>query len=294
MFGARRQGKRGARQWGLWALAVLWLVHGLWVLKGRGPAGILSRAGSALSQPFLRASGRIESWQAGRGRRHTDLAQAQANVDYLRAEVEALRLEAARQAPRLAEAEELVRLSGLRQQLPLELKPGRILVNTRRAPYGGFVLDQGEDAGFRPDQGVIAPEGVVGRLWEVGAHQASVLPLDAYNASTSVMLAGSRATGILQGTGPGRAEIRYIGSQEIVQPGERVLTSGLDGVFPRGLLVGTVSRVQARDLELEVEVLLAAPLDRLHLVLVVPFRPPSELAAPAQPPAIPVQKGGGR
>jgi rod shape-determining protein MreC len=124
----------------------------------------------------------------------------------------------------------------------------------------------------------------------VAATQSTVLPLDAYNASTAVMLGRSRATGVLQGTGPGRAEIRYISSQEVVQVGEPVYTSGLDRVFPRGLLVGWVASVKPKDIELRVEVSLAAPLDRIHLVLVLPPSPPMELqpAASAAPGALPV------
>jgi len=135
-----------------------------------------------------------------------------------------------------------------------------------------------------PDQGVIAPEGVVGRLWDVGATQSSLLPLDAYNASTGVMLARSRATGVLQGLGPGKAAIRYIGNQEVVQVGEPVFTSGLDRVFPRGLLVGYVSAVAPHDVELHVEVVLAAPLDRIGLVLILPAHPQMEIQPPDAPP----------
>jgi len=135
-----------------------------------------------------------------------------------------------------------------------------------------------------PDQGVICPEGVVGRIWEVGPTQATLLPLDAYNASTGVMLARSRATGVLQGLGPGKAALRYIGSQEVVQVGEPVYTSGLDRNFPRGLLVGYVSSVRPRDVELQVEVAVAAPLDRVALVLILPPQPRIELPPPAAPP----------
>jgi rod shape-determining protein MreC len=124
---------------------------------------------------------------------------------------------------------------------------------------------------------------VVGRIWNASPQQASVLPLDAYNASTAVMLGRSRATGVLQGTGPGRAEIRYINAQEVVQVGEPVYTSGLDRVFPRGLLVGFVTRLRTGSIELQVEVALSAPLDRLHLVYILPPKPPLELEAPGAP-----------
>lgn len=290
----RRPGARLARRWATVVLAGLWVGHGAWVLRGRGPAGLVSRGSRAVAQPFLALSARWEVFRAARAQRVRDLQQARAEIEGLRGEVDRLRTEALRNAPRLAEAEDMARLSGLRQQLPLDLRPARVLANLRRAPYGGFVLDQGQDTGLAADQGVICPEGVVGRIWEAGPHQASVLPLDAYNASTGVMLARSRATGVLQGTGPGTAEIRYIGIQEGVQPGEAVYTSGMDGVFPRGLLVGSVTRVSPRDLELEIEVALAAPMDRLHLVLVLPPRPPRELQPPAQAPGLPSSKPGVR
>ena len=94
---------------------------------------------------------------------------------------------------------------------------------------------------------------------------------------------------MLQGLGSGRAAIRYISNQEVVQVGEAVFTSGLDRVFPRGLLVGYVSAVAKGDLELHVTVKLSAPLDRIHLVLLLPPQPPLEvqppLVAPEPPPA---------
>jgi len=157
-------------------------------------------------------------------------------------------------------------------------------VNVRSAPFGGMIIDQGQDAGVQRDQGAFCPEGVVGRVWEVSQQQSSLLPLDAYNSSTAVMLAQSRATGVLQGVGPGRAEIRYIGSQEVAQVGEPVYTSGLDRVFPRGLLVGYVAAARPQGPELQVDVSLAAPLSRLHQILLLPPQPRLNLAIPAPPP----------
>jgi rod shape-determining protein MreC len=69
----------------------------------------------------------------------------------------------------------------------------------------------------------------------------------------------------------------------VVQVGEPVYTSGLDRVFPRGLLVGFVKQTRASNFELQVEVGLSAPLDRLHLVYILPPAPPMELEAPAAP-----------
>lgn len=277
-----------------WAVLALWLGHGIWVVLGRGSGVYLRRSLDLFTGPSIWISMRWEQWKVDRSQRARDFASAQAEVARLRGELAELKLREAREAPERAEAREAIRLLGLRQSLGLDLRAARIVSNNRKAPFSGMVIEPAPGPALLPDQGVITAEGVVGRIWSSSPQQASVLPLDAYNGSTGVMLGRSRATGVLQGTSPGRAEIRYISSQEVVQAGEPVYTSGLDGVFPRGLLVGFVNSSRVRDIELTVEVGLAARLDRLHLVYVLPPSPPLELEAPAGPAATPERRKGGR
>jgi rod shape-determining protein MreC len=186
-----------------------------------------------------------------------------------------------------------VRLLGLKEQIPLELKAARVIFSTRPATFGGLILDRGQDLGLVPDQGVLVPEGIVGRLWSVSGRQSKVLPADAPNASVAVMLIRSRATGVLQGLGSERALVRYLSNQEVVQVGEAVLTSGLDRVFPRGLLVGYVAEVTQGDLELRVVVNLSAPLDRVNSVLLLPPQPPLEVQPPFLAPELKPQRKRG-
>ncbi|HEX9080794.1 MAG TPA: rod shape-determining protein MreC [Holophagaceae bacterium] len=263
-----------------YALILLWVGHGAWVLLGPRPGATWSRIAGTLSRPTQHLAGRWEAWRAWRQEQSKTLAQLRAENAQLRTQVANLQTAAAQEAPRLAEADEARRLLGLRQQIPLALGAARVIFSTRPEAFGGLILDEGRDQGLVPDQGVLVPEGVVGRLWSVSATQAKVLPADAPNASLAVMLARSRATGVLQGLGGGQALIRYISNQEVVQVGEAVYTSGLDRVFPRGLLVGYVTRVDKGDLELRVTVQLAAPLDRVHLVLLLPPQPPVEVQEP--------------
>lgn len=272
-----------------WAILFLLTGHAFWIFMGRSDSNRWQRMMGILSAPSQVVSAKWLAWRQARTEKIGNLEQANIELRNLRMEVAALHLAAMRDASKVQEAEEAGKLLGLKSQLPLELKAARIIANVRKAPFGGMVIDQGEDQGLSPDQGVICPEGVVGRLWSVASHQSSVLPLDAYNASTAVMLGRSRATGVLQGVGPGRAEIRYIGSQEVVQANEAVFTSGLDGVFPRGLLVGYVTAVHPQDVELRVEVALAVPLDRRNLVLILPRRPEIQLQPPPGPAAPPTK-----
>ena len=269
-----------------WAMVALLLGHLLWMAPG--PRRLQPLAAPAQPPGRARPGRPPPGGRTGRptgGQRVANLRQAQAEILSLRAQVTALLTARAAEAPRLAEADEAVRLLGLKKLLPLDFRAARVIANVRRAPFGGMILDQG--AGRRPGAG--PGRHLPRRAWWAAcgtwaATQASLLPLDAYNASTGVMLARSRATGVLQGLGPGKAAIRYIGNQEVVQVGEPVFTSGLDRIFPRGLLVGYVSAVQPHDVELHVEVVLAAPLDRIGLVLILPPHPQMEIQPPAGPP----------
>jgi rod shape-determining protein MreC len=275
-WGWNRTGRRH------YALIALWAFHGAWVMWARVPGSAWQSAGSFLARPFQAVAGSLHAWRVGRAQRLTDLAEAQAEITRLRAELARRQTEEAQVARTLAESEEAARLLGLKAQVPLPLSAARIIHSTRQGAFGGYILDAGHDAGLQEDQGVLVPEGVVGRVWSVGPTQSKILPADAPNAAIAVMLARSRATGILMGLGRGRGEIRYVSNQEVVQAGEAVYTSGLDRVFPRGLLVGWVQEVSKGDLELRIRLQLAAPLDRLHLVLLLPPQPPLEVQAPSE------------
>jgi rod shape-determining protein MreC len=266
--------------WQALLLGLLWLGHGIWVLLGPAPGRHLTKAADSLSRPTQGLASRWEGWRAARREAGQNLAATRVENARLAAELAQRKTQAAQEAPRLAEAEDAMRLLGLKRQIPLELKSARVIFSTRPAIFGGLILDRGEDLGLAVDQGVLVPEGIVGRIWSVNGTQSKVLPADAPNASVAVMLMRSRATGVLQGLGSGRALIRYLSNQEVVQVGEAVLTSGLDRVFPRGLLVGYVAEVAPSDLELRVIVNLAAPLDRVNIVLLLPSQPPLEVQAP--------------
>ncbi|HJW44843.1 MAG TPA: rod shape-determining protein MreC [Geothrix sp.] len=261
-------------------VVLLWLGHAAWVFMGPHPGRAWTGAAGLLSRPVQGLASRWEAWREARRERGRSLAALRDENARLTEDLAQLRTRAAQEAPRLAEADEAVRILGLRKQVPLDLRAARVRFSTRPAAFGGLILDRGQDLGLVPDQGVIAPEGIVGRLWSVSATQSKVLPADAPNASVAVMLIRSRATGVLQGMGSGRALIRYVSNQEVVQVGEAVMTSGLDRVFPRGLLVGYVAEVAQGDLELRVVVNLAAPLDRISTVLLLPPQPPLEVQPP--------------
>lgn len=266
-----------------WALVALWLGHAAWVMSGPRMGSAFRSAASLAARPAESLASAWRGWRLHRAERASDLGAAQNELAGLRQEVAFLQSAQMEAGPKLADAESAIDLLGLKRKVPIQTRAARVLVAPVGAAFGAIILDAGADAGFQADEGVIAPQGVVGRIWSAGSTQSEVLPADAPNASLAVMLARSRATGVLQGLGSNQGEIRYLNNQEVVQVGEAVYTSGLDRVFPRGLLVGYVTDVKPGDLELQVRVALAAPLRRLPMVLVLPPAPALEKQPPLQP-----------
>jgi len=133
-------------------------------------------------------------------------------------------------------------------------------------------INRGTLHGLLPGRAVLDGSGVVGQVIAAGPRTAQVLLLTDHSSGVDAMLQDSRAHGIVEGTGEGRCRMNYVRSEEEVHPGERVITSGLDGVFPKGLVIGTVASVRKRGkgmLFQEVTVQTAVDFDKLEDLLVV-------------------------
>jgi rod shape-determining protein MreC len=163
-------------------------------------------------------------------------------------------------------------LLGLREAYPhILMKPARILAWDPGPWFRSVTINLGDRDGLVRDQAVIHAQGVVGRVMETSPHYARVLLATDFSSSIDAFVQRSRAPGILSGEGGSRMTLKYVRKDEDVRPGDQVVTSGLDGFFPGGLALGTVSRVsrQGPGLFMEVEVRGQAPLDRLEEVLVL-------------------------
>ncbi len=131
-------------------------------------------------------------------------------------------------------------------------------------------IDKGSDDGIRTDMPVITPNGIVGKIVQVFPGSAQVLPINDQLSGVGVALQSTRLQGILRGAPDGTTTIQYIMADERVTPGEDVITSGGDRIFPKGLPVGKVVDVQpGKDLFLKIRVAPAARLDHVEDVLVV-------------------------
>lgn len=126
--------------------------------------------------------------------------------------------------------------------------------------------------GLKPDMAVITPDGIVGKIKEVYPMSSQVLLINDRDSGAGVVLENSRLQGVLRGSGLGELRVDDVMSDEKVDVGERVVTSGGDRIFPKGLPVGTVTKVgQDNDAGpfLSIKIKPAADLNRLEEVLVV-------------------------
>lgn len=139
-------------------------------------------------------------------------------------------------------------------------------------PWSGTVtINKGEADGIVRDSAVVARSGVVGRTIATSAHSARVLLLTDQNSGIDAVVQRSRARGIVKGAVDGRCVMKYLARDDSVLPGDLVVTSGLAGVFPKGVVIGEIVRVwkDSRGLMQEAEVVPVAPLSRVEEVLVV-------------------------
>ncbi|MEW5979047.1 MAG: rod shape-determining protein MreC [Acidobacteriota bacterium] len=136
--------------------------------------------------------------------------------------------------------------------------------------YGSRIIDKGEADGVSKDCAVLTADGVVGRVMHVAKHSSVVQLISDSDSGVGVILENSRAQGVLRGTGSQEGRIDYIGTNEKVVVAEKVLTSGLDQIYPKGLLVAYVRQVQpGRQVFQHIEVTLAADLEKMEEVLVL-------------------------
>jgi len=188
----------------------------------------------------------------------------------LREQVERLRIEQVRLSEDAAQARRLQALLGFKEQFIAQTVAAQVIGSSGSDQSHVVYIDKGASAGIKPDMAVITPDGIVGKVLSVYHGYSQVLLINDPSSGVGAILESSRLQGILQGTAAGETMLKYIMSDEKVAAGERVLTSGGDRIFPKGLPVGAVQQTNpGSDLFLNIRVKPAADLGRLEEVLVV-------------------------
>jgi len=197
------------------------------------------------------------------------LFRANRDNQQLRAQVGQLTLRNSGLESRAAEAARLEALLQFREaHADAPMLPARVIggdAGAGRAIY----LDRGERDGVQPNMGVITPQGAVGKVLEVYSTTSQVLLLTDKNGGAGALLADSRTQGAARGTGGPLLLLDYVSNEQEVAAGERVLTSGMDRIFPKDLPLGTVVEVRPGNPFKQIHMRPAAHLDQLEEVLIL-------------------------
>lgn len=188
--------------------------------------------------------------------------------------VNVLTLENQQLASERAEAARVRKLLAFAEASPERTHVGARVIGVRLGPTGLQLLtvDRGADDGVTRMMPVVVADGVVGRVHAVGAHTADVLVLTDRNSSIAVRVERTRARANVRGLGkPDAARLDYALRTEDMVEGDLLVTAGTDGVFPRGLPVGKITKLDPGPHGLFQDALVAPIVDptRLEEVLVV-------------------------
>jgi len=188
----------------------------------------------------------------------------------LRAQLEQMKIEEARLSEDARMARRIQTLLAFKEQYVDSTVAAQVIGTSGSDQSRVLYIDKGSNDGIATDMAVITPTGIVGKIVQVFPDSAQILPINDQFSGVGAALKDSRLQGILKGGANGTTTLQYIMSDEKVVPGEDVITSGGDRIFPKGLPVGKVISVEpGKDLFLNIRVIPAARLDQLEEVLVV-------------------------
>jgi rod shape-determining protein MreC len=138
----------------------------------------------------------------------------------------------------------LEQLLDLRSRVAVQTTAADVIAAAATPEFRTVTIGKGTQAGLRPDMAVISPAGVVGRIIVPSAHAAKVQLLIDLNAAAGALIERSRAQGVVVGTGTDTLRMDYVSGSAEIQKGDTVITSGIDGIYPKGFVIGRVEQVE--------------------------------------------------
>ena len=174
---------------------------------------------------------------------YIDLRHTRQQNGELKLEIARLRLEQAAFAEDAMQGHRLQALLAFKEHYVTSTVAAQVIGTSGSDLSHVVYIDKGSDDGLKPDMAVITPDGIVGKLRDVFPHTSQVLLINDPTSGAGVLLATTRIRAILRGSPAGSLEITNLTPDARIKPGEAVLTSGGDQIYPRGLPVGTIESV---------------------------------------------------
>lgn len=183
---------------------------------------------------------------AGLWHRYVGLRGVQAENDALRESVAQLQLRVQQEHARAQRVRGLEELLELRQDVDFLTISARVIAGDATPYFRTVTIDRGTADGVRRDAAVVSPDGVVGRVvGDPGPRAAKVQLLVDLRAAAGAMIERTRAAGVVKyDTGQALLRMEYVSNRDDVEPGDAVVTSGSEGIYPKGFPIGEVEEVR--------------------------------------------------
>ena len=165
----------------------------------------------------------------------------------LQLELQALRMKSQRYDELVLQSTRLRKILAMKDSLRGYVATARVISRGSDRWANSFVIDRGDDARIEKDMAVITPEGLLGKVGSVYGSYSTVLLIDDPRFSVGVRLQDSRVEAVYSGAGPRRGVLKYVETDTPVTEGARLLTSGLDGLFPPGVPMGFITSVSTHE-----------------------------------------------
>jgi len=204
-------------------------------------------------------------------RSYLDLMEVRKQNDDLHERLRKLEFEIVGLSEVRAENERLARILHFVQETQLDGVIARVIGRNPSNWVQSVTLNKGTLDGIAVDMAVVDGRGVVGQVMQVSPHSTNVLLAIDPTSGVDALMQEGRARGVISGTGKGRYVLKFVSRDQDVKLGDRIVTSGIGGIFPSGLLIGSVAEIkrQSTGLFQEVEAVPAVDFSKLEEVLVV-------------------------
>lgn len=228
--------------------------------------------------PFIRVTSATIHGITGTWRDYVDLRTVREENKRLQLETTMLKRRLDQLQDQALETQRLERMLAMRRASQAEFLTARVVGKDATNWFKTIVLDRGSLEGIRRNQPALAPDGLVGRVVEVTPTSARVQLLTDPVSAVGGLIQRTRVTGIVSGNLGAGARVRYLPLMADVIVGDEVVTSGMGGVFPKGILIGRIASVERKSGALFQEASLqsAVDLSRLEEVLILTNLTPRE------------------
>ena len=172
------------------------------------------------------------------------LKDAHRENDALKHELQILQVRLQEERAQAQRTDSLRQLLELRERADLDTTAAEVIAAAASPDFRTVTIDKGTGEGLKTDMAVISPAGVVGRVILPSGRAAKVQLLIDRNAAAGALIERTRVQGVVEGFGDGSLRMEYVPGTADVKPGDLVVTSGIDGIYPKGFVIGTIEQVE--------------------------------------------------